>query len=99
MTDGEEIENSLEEDTDLKNRITPPQREALRQIYRLNMAYPKRKFTLYEIDGVVEKTMLALLKKGYLKTELCKVNAKVRYFWYTQKAFDFGSEDIFVEFD
>ena len=68
-----------------KMRLTPPQKEALTQIYVLNLAYPKRWFTQCELDHVQPVTLEALVNKGFSTTKLSAANPKVQYWQRTGK--------------
>jgi hypothetical protein len=86
--------------TKTKGKLTAPQLEAMKQIYELNLEYPKRWFTSKgELENVQDKTLLALLRKGYLETRQSKVNKKVRYFRYTGKQFEYSNVDSFEKYD
>ena len=77
------------EETQTKARLTRPQKKALMQIIDLYESYPtKVRFTRCEVEGVSDKTLSSLIKKGYLKTELCVTNHRVIYFIYTRKKFE-----------
>lgn len=84
----------------MKTRLTRPQKKALKQIIDLYEAYPlKVRFTRCEVEGVSDKTLISLIEKEYLKTELCITNHRVRYFIYTRKKFKDSMDTQFQEFD
>jgi len=88
------------EDSHVKTRLTRPQKKALKQIIDLYEAYPlKVRFTRCEVEGVSDKTLISLIEKEYLKTELCITNHRVRYFIYTRKKFKDSMDTQFQEFD
>ena len=88
------------EDAPTKARLTRPQKKAMKQILELYAAYPQKvRFTRCEVDGVTDKTLLSLIEKGYLNTELCVTNNRVRYFIYTRKKFEDTMDSQFHEFD
>lgn len=93
------ILNSSEQDEDvpMKGKLTNPQKEALEQIFLLNLKYPKRWFTLYELDHVIYKTLDALVTKGYLHTKKSEANQKVVYWQYTGKTFDSSYVDELIK--
>jgi hypothetical protein len=86
--------------TKTKGRLTVPQTEAMTQIYNLNLKYPKRWFTATgELENVKDKTLLALIRKGFLHTKQSEANPKVRYFQYTGKPFEPPKPDGFKQYD
>jgi hypothetical protein len=86
--------------TKTKGRLTAPQVEAMIQIYNLNIKYPKRWFTASgELENVKDKTLLALIRKGYLHTRQSEANPKVRYLQYTGKPFEPPKPDGFKQYD
>lgn len=101
MTDNGYIDSPDDkEDPTTKARLTRPQKKALKQILDLYEAYPQKvRFTRCEVEGVSDKTLLSLIEKGYLKTELCITNHRVRYFIYTNKKFEDSMDTQFQEFD
>jgi len=72
----------------MRERLTQPQKDALTQIYYLNLNYVKRWFTICELDHVVFSTLDSLVKRGYLETKHSAANKKVRYFRWTGRAFE-----------
>jgi hypothetical protein len=95
-----DIELSEESHTKTKGTLSPPQREAMTQIFELNKKYPKRWFTSTgELEKVSDRTLLALIRKGYLITKQSEANPRVRYFQYTGKPFECPTKADFAKYD
>ena len=96
----ETIQPSVDTDGDpMRERLTAPQVEALNQIYELNMLYPKRWFTSFELIGVSYVTLASLINRKFLFIRRSPLNKKLIYFQYTGKKFENTKEDIFKDFE